>query len=205
MVQNAVKRPAGRPRKFDEDAVLDSALRVFRSFGFEGSTVERLTKEMGLNKPSFYRAFGGRRELFERVAGLYAQRVTAIWRCSLQDSENIEDAVRHFFAAAVNSFAPTSTEESQGCLFLTAITSGAGNDIQVRNILFDFIAMSDIELAAELSEQFDIWFASSNCTPLTLAQVMNSGVHSIAIRARAGASKEELEKVSQNLHFIIFR
>lgn len=205
MVQNTAKRSAGRPRKFDEDAVLDSALRVFRSFGFEGATIERLTREMGLNKPSFYRAFGGRRELFERVASLYAQEVTAIWRSSIKDSVNIEGAVRSFFAAAVNSFAPASADESQGCLFLTAITSAAGKDKKMRDILFNFIAMSDSELAGELSEQFGVWFGSSSCTPFTLAQVMNAGVHSIAIRARAGASKEELEEVGQNLHFIIFR
>jgi AcrR family transcriptional regulator len=61
----------GRPREFDVDQALDSALRVFWRKGYEGSTLPDLTKAMGINRPSLYAAFGSKEELFRKALDRY--------------------------------------------------------------------------------------------------------------------------------------
>ena len=56
-----------RPRKFDEDAVVESAAGVFAASGYGGTTMEELSRATGLGKQSIYNTFGGKRDLFLRA------------------------------------------------------------------------------------------------------------------------------------------
>ena len=60
-----------RPREFDEDRVLESALEVFRAKGFDGTTLSELEQATGLGRGSLYGAFGDKRALFLKVLGRY--------------------------------------------------------------------------------------------------------------------------------------
>ena len=56
-----------RPRKFDEDTVVEKAAGVFAAVGYGGTTMEELSRATGLGKQSIYNAFGGKRDLFLRA------------------------------------------------------------------------------------------------------------------------------------------
>ena len=56
-----------RPRSFDEHEVLEAARDAFWTRGYEGTSIDDITIATGLGKGCLYAAFGGKRELFERV------------------------------------------------------------------------------------------------------------------------------------------
>ena len=62
-----------RPREFDLDAALDSATRVFWAKGFERSSLDDLCAATGLNRSSFYAAFGAKRDLYLRALARYEE------------------------------------------------------------------------------------------------------------------------------------
>lgn len=66
-------RPRGRPRSFDETAVLDAATRLFWEHGYEGTSIKDLIDAMGMTPPSVYAAFGSKEALYERVLDRYAE------------------------------------------------------------------------------------------------------------------------------------
>jgi AcrR family transcriptional regulator len=61
----------GRPRGFDEDQAIDSAMRVFWEKSFEGTTMADLTDATGLSRSSIHAAFGSKEGLFLRAVERY--------------------------------------------------------------------------------------------------------------------------------------
>jgi AcrR family transcriptional regulator len=60
-----------RPREFDEDEVLQAALRLFWEKGNEGTSLSDLMAATGLTKSSHYKAFDSKEALFWRVVERY--------------------------------------------------------------------------------------------------------------------------------------
>lgn len=65
---------AGRPREFDEDEVLESALDVFWERGYASTSLSDLLERTGLAKGSLYKAFGDKRQLFWAALDRYLER-----------------------------------------------------------------------------------------------------------------------------------
>ena len=65
---------AGRPRSFDRDAALATAVEQFWREGYEESSIATLTEAMGISPPSLYAAFGDKHRLFEEASAAYFQR-----------------------------------------------------------------------------------------------------------------------------------
>lgn len=61
----------GRPRIFNMDDVLQKAQDTFCELGYEGASISKLTKAMGINSPSLYTAFGDKEQLFIAVLERY--------------------------------------------------------------------------------------------------------------------------------------
>jgi AcrR family transcriptional regulator len=62
----------GRPRSFREEDALDAAMRVFWQKGYEGTSLDDLTKAMKINRSSLYSTFGDKEALFRRVMEQYS-------------------------------------------------------------------------------------------------------------------------------------
>ena len=56
-----------RPRNFSEDTVLAQAAEVFARMGYNATSIDDLLGATGLQRGSLYKAFGSKRNLFEKV------------------------------------------------------------------------------------------------------------------------------------------
>ena len=66
----------GRPRQFDEDAVLDAALDLFWRNGYAATSLRDLTEALGVAPTAIYRTFGDKHTLFLRAHDRYVERET---------------------------------------------------------------------------------------------------------------------------------
>ena len=65
---------AGRPKDFDEAAVLDKAVELFWKKGYEATSLEQLLAAMGMGKGSMYHNFGNKREVFKLTLNRFNQK-----------------------------------------------------------------------------------------------------------------------------------
>ena len=68
---------AGRPREFDRERAVQTAMDAFWRDGYHATSVAALTRAIGINPPSLYAAFGDKPGLFDEAAACYVQRLSS--------------------------------------------------------------------------------------------------------------------------------
>ena len=183
------KRPPGRPRSFSRDAVLDRAIRVFWAKGYNGASFRDLTTAMGISAPSLVAAFGDKRGLFDAAAARYAETIAAGPLAALESASGLSDQLSAFFAAVIANAA--GEDKPTGCLVTCALAEAAGEDAAASTRLRMLVGAADEVLART--------FAAAGFMPEEArgrAQIAVATMHSLTLRARAGAPKAELQQVS---------
>ncbi|MEO0648896.1 MAG: TetR/AcrR family transcriptional regulator, partial [Cyanobacteria bacterium J06650_10] len=108
----------GRPRQFDLDKAISTALDLFHRRGYDGVGVAELSKSMGITAPSLYSAFGNKRSLFEQVLKHYIQTRGCWLPTALATEGELESTITHFFSKAAEIY--TDDPERCGCLVMDA-------------------------------------------------------------------------------------
>jgi AcrR family transcriptional regulator len=110
----------GRPREFDEEEVLDVAMRLFWEHGFDGTSMSELTEAMGINRRSIYAAFGNKEALFTAALdrylagpGAFPQKARAL--------PTAREVAECFLRGSVEAF--TSSDRPSGCMAVKAALS----------------------------------------------------------------------------------
>lgn len=97
-------RSRGRPRRFDPDAAVATAQKLFHARGYDAVSVADVTDALGINPPSFYAAFGSKAGLYARVLDYWVSTeaipLDAILRPDVPVAEGLaavlEDAARRY-------------------------------------------------------------------------------------------------------------
>jgi TetR/AcrR family transcriptional repressor of nem operon len=89
-----------RPREFDADIVLDRAMEVFWSKGYEATSLDDLCGATGLSRSSLYATFGSKRDLLLRSVDRYVEQRNPRIAAILAQPLPIRDA----FAALARRF-----------------------------------------------------------------------------------------------------
>ena len=110
----------GRPRRFDEDALLDAAEDLFWSRGFDGTSVEDVSAATGVGNGSIYAAYASKMGLFVAVLDRYCDRRAMFVQTTLDDAEgSARHAVRAYFDAVIADCG--SHSDRRGCLMLNTL------------------------------------------------------------------------------------
>jgi TetR/AcrR family transcriptional regulator, copper-responsive repressor len=71
------RKPRGRPRDFDRDQALETAMRLSWSRGYESTSISDLRSLIGITPSALYGAFGDEKRLF-LAAVQHRRRVAAL-------------------------------------------------------------------------------------------------------------------------------
>lgn len=199
---NDVSRPRGRPRKFDRDEALDGAVRAFWANGFDGASLDVLTKAMGVNRPSLYASFGNKHDLFMEAVDRYASSFAGGAVKALYAEADIRTAVAAFFVEIIRSVA--SDGEARGCLIANVSTELSGRDETVCAKISAMIARTDGAVAERLRSAQNAGQLSSQVNPQAMARMIVSITHGLATRARIGESRQKLSALASDFMAVLF-
>nr|WP_298373650.1 TetR/AcrR family transcriptional regulator [uncultured Halomonas sp.] len=181
------KRPRGRPRSIDKDAVLDKILEVFWKKGYEGTSLDDLTQAAGISRPSLYAALGDKRAVFLAVLDHYATGIGAEPMRAFAARSDIFEAVHVFLMTSLDN--NTRPDGAQGCLLACCASTSSGHVEGVDEQLAEDFA----NLRALLTQRFvlerDNGVLNADPGPATRASLVIDLMTTQAIRARAGVSR----------------
>jgi TetR/AcrR family transcriptional repressor of nem operon len=127
-----------RPRTFDPNDVLLAARQIFWRKGYQSTSLDDITEETGLTKPSLYGAFGDKASLFLKVLDHYHDQLINRSERILAEAPNASAAVE----AWLMSLLPVCSGEKgrNGCLSVNTLTDGGLSDAAVEMSIANFNA-----------------------------------------------------------------
>jgi AcrR family transcriptional regulator len=123
-MSEAPVRPRGRPRQFDEETVLDELTSLFWRKGYTQTSVADLVDASGMHKPSLYRVFGTKEELFARILRRYMQARMEMFATLVDDAGSGIDGI-HAFLSMIRDDVVSGTSR-HGCLLVATATELGG-------------------------------------------------------------------------------
>jgi TetR/AcrR family transcriptional regulator, transcriptional repressor for nem operon len=125
----------GRPREYDEEAVLAAAGEVFWARGYEATSTRALTECTGLTQASIYNAFGDKRGFYLRVLRYYLDRVLRERITRLESTLPPGRAIAMFFREIIDR--SLADPEHRGCLLMNTAIEVTNDDPEMQRIVAD--------------------------------------------------------------------
>lgn len=183
----------GRPRTFDVDEALDTALKVFWRKGYEGTSIDDLTAAIGINRPSLYCAFGNKEQLFRKALDRYLGEAGAFYAEVLAQPTARGVAERYLLGMAD---ALTDPRHPPGCLAVQGALSCSESADPIREELIARRASSEASLRERLERARSDGELSPGDDPADLARFLVTVAHGMAVQAAGGACRDAMRRVA---------
>lgn len=191
------EKKRGRPRGFDAKAAIGKAREVFWDRGFTAASLDNLSAATNLNRPSLYGAFGDKEELYLDTLEGYREDSMDVLADALDPSLPLRENIARVYAGALAIYLHGETA-ARGCFLIGTAAAEAVQHVRIREVLgrslndFDDEIENRMQLAVERGE------LPQSADPQALAKLASAVMHSLAVRARAGDSRETLEAIARS-------
>jgi AcrR family transcriptional regulator len=184
----------GRPRTFDPDAALRTALDLFWERGYEGTSISDLAAAMGIASASIYACFGSKEDLFRQVMALYGRTSGEPPRRALREQPTARAAVEAMLRATADEI--TRPDTPHGCMLILAAPTGAVENHAVREFLAELRRDMFGTIRDRLARGVTDGDLAAPATGLDgIARYYTTVVQGLSVQARDGADRAELETV----------
>lgn len=180
----------GRPREFDPDKALASALRVFWTHGYEGASMAELTEAMGITKPSLYACFGNKEALFNKALDLYEREKLAYIKTALE-APTAKGVAERLLYGALDTHC--GSQGPQGCLGVISMLACTTEAASIRDSVIARRASSEAAVMARFASAKAEGDLAEGIDAKALGQCLMTVLQGIAIKAQSGTSRKELE------------
>lgn len=189
------QRNRGRPREFDRHVALHKAMRLFWVRGYEATSISDLTETMGIGTKSLYAAFGSKDALYSEALHLYSTTHEELVLGRFRKCATAREAVLAFLQDSARAMTGSDCDLPHGCMVNLGFVGSDGH-----------VELSELMKAAR-SGAFEILKArfekavvegdlASSIDVSKLARFVQTVQSGMAIRARDGADRADLEAVA---------
>jgi AcrR family transcriptional regulator len=188
MTEQKAPKPRGRPRSFDRDAALESAMQVFWEKGFEATSISDLTQAMGLNPPSIYSAFGDKEALFLEAVQRYADDNRE--SCPYCDEPTARGAIEKLLTYSAHEL--TESSHPRGCLMAMATTTAANSSDKLQKFIAQKRSGARDSLRERIKQGLKDGDVPAGTDAIALADFYFTILAGMALQAREGATRKSL-------------
>ncbi len=187
----------GRPPSYDPDLALAAIRDVFWDRGFSAASLDDIAAAAGMNRPSLYGAFGDKREMYLAALRTFSAELGREMQKALE-APTLREALEAFYVRAIQEYV-SGKAGPRGCLVICTAATEATGDAMVRSALAAMLAELDSIVAVRIAKAHAEGDRCAGGEPNALARLATSVLHSLAVRARAGARRGELLKIARTM------
>jgi AcrR family transcriptional regulator len=195
-VAEPAKRPRGRPREYDPGVALRQVQETFWVQGYSGTSLDDLAAAAGMNRPSLYAAFGDKQMLYLKALEDYLELSLRAMRELLSYDEPLAVALMRVYDGALSLYCPEDGPP-RGCFITNTAAVEAVAEPRIRLALEDGLRRIDGEFERRIVISAERGELPAGAGPHALAEMASAILHTLSIRARYGASRDELRELAE--------
>lgn len=184
---------SGRPREFNDAAVIDAAMDVFWTHGYEGTSAQALVECTGLGRGSLYNAFGSKLNLYHEALERYQTLGLQTQADILNAPGPVKDRLRALMQWGIDD--DLNPEKQRACMSLFAALERGAKDAKVRQIsqaYFKRIEQVLVHLIAVGQHNGEL---SSERSPVVVARTFLSSYYGLRALGRTICDRAFLEDI----------
>ncbi|WP_428670826.1 TetR/AcrR family transcriptional regulator [Roseibium sp.] len=188
----------GRPRKFDEDLTLDRIMQVFWKNGYSATSLDDIAEATGLNRPSIYAAFGGKKAMFLKVIERFADQMEEHLRKAGQQVSGLKPRLKAIMSAAIDLYTGRTEISAApfGCLAISTLPPVAATDQEFQAVLQQVNRRMDLGFADLIRGETKGALPETQVT--NTAQHLSLVLHGLSVRARSGEEADSLRELAKD-------
>jgi TetR/AcrR family transcriptional regulator, transcriptional repressor for nem operon len=178
-----------RPREFDADTALDSAIGVFREHGFEGASAEMLVKAMGIGRQSLYDTFGDKWQLYRSAVRRYGMGECSAHFEALRSGVRAIDGINTMLRRVVET-------AYQPCLGVGSICEFGVSRPDLAEVRAPSAKTLRDAIAARVGDAQRDGDVASNLDPKAVSEFLIANIAGIRVAGRGGANRVALTNLA---------
>src|ERR1700752_2343149 len=195
--QTPVRSPRGRPRSFDVEAAVESAMGVFWSRGYHATALPDLLRATKLSRGSLYAAFGDKHSLFLRALDRYIADALTRMDIEFDPGKEPVDGLRAYLAGYVDR--TSSANGRRGCLRVATAMEMAGQDAEVCRRVAGFFKAMEARVADALSRAQTAGKLADGIEPLMAAPILVCFVEGLRVVGKTAPARNTSQATADAL------
>ena len=180
-----------RHKEFDQNKVVNKAMDLFWSRGYEATSVQELVDHLGIGRGSLYDTFGDKRSLYLNALDCYQERSGVELLELFEQTKSAKAALQQFFAAQIDT--AIADPAQRGCFVVNTAVELAPHDAEIaEKVQAAFGKMEDAfcQLIAKGQQTGEI---VSTQEPRCLARFLLNTLMGLRVMSKAKLGRKSLE------------
>ncbi len=182
-----------RKKNFDESEVLDKALKIFWTKGFNATSIQDLVDGLGINRASMYDTWGDKHNLYMKSLERYRQNASSQLLNEIRSNKSALDILKGFLKS--NARESALDPEKKGCFMINSISELANSDDSVNELTSKHRKTFEGVLAEIIREGQESGEIQRKFDSEVLARFLYSTVSGIRVIGKGTISEKELAEV----------
>jgi len=184
-----------RPKIFNEEDVIDKAVKVFWAKGYEATSMQDLVNAMGIQRGSLYATFGSKQQLFLKSLNRYSVTVVKNLLEILNSKPSAIESIELFFAQLVEHL--LTAGELRSCLVTNSAIERGLNDNETKQLVLQLLQALENGFYNSLLRAKDNAEISTEIDLKQLASYLTSSMQGLLVMGKVCSERSVLEGINQ--------
>ncbi|MBX7535168.1 TetR/AcrR family transcriptional regulator; helix-turn-helix transcriptional regulator [Qipengyuania sp. GH1] len=171
-------------------------MKLFWARGYEGTSIADLTDALGIGVKSLYAAFGSKDALYEEALGYYTRSYEHLTLGRFREAATVREAMLCYLVDTAAAITGADSDLPRGCMVNLGTVGGDGHD-ELRELMRTARTSAYDVLTERLERAVAEGELPASVNVGKLARYLQTIQSGMAIRARDGADRAELQAVAE--------
>lgn len=186
-----------RIKEFNEEEVLDKAVALFWTKGYNGTSAQDIVETLGISRSSLYDTFGDKRNLFLKALQQYRTKMSGALIQMIAESNNAAQTIKQIFHNLVHE--SLDSKIPRGCFMVNSTVELAPHDEEIAALINGNTKDVEDALCAVIKKGQDSGQFSNKSNPRSLARFLFNNISGLRVAARSGTDKKQMDDVIRHL------